>query len=47
MELGEGLDVKRQLINFIHLHPKGLCLILLKRTMEVKEAKTKINLIEL
>lgn len=33
-----------KLINFISLYPKGLYLILLKRTKEVKKNNTKINL---
>lgn len=33
-----------KLINFISLYPKGLYLILLKRTKEVKKSNTKINL---
>lgn len=36
--------VEENLINFISLYPKGLCIILLKRTEEVKENNTKINL---
>lgn len=33
-----------KLINFVSLYPKGLYLILLKRTKEVKKNNTKINL---
>lgn len=43
--LGGFLGVEGKLINFIRLYPKGLCLILLKRTKEVEE-NTKINLME-
>lgn len=38
------LGVEGKLINFISLYPKGLYLILLKRTKEVKKSNTKINL---